>query len=151
MFTVSFLAKTHAVVTVRVGLPVATPFETSAKFTCPGDAETEIESPRFAAKFTPAMFDRTCAAVGNPQVRRVASRIQGPRLNWPRPAGVRRVQFCARLNDAPGLDWGTMLFFLLICFKPGPEDCSEAANPPPRPVRVVVVSTRPNNRPLPWD
>src|SRR5215469_17280907 len=56
--------RTHAVVTTSVGLPVTTPFAGRAKFTSPGEADTEIESFMMAARFTPAMFERTCARAG---------------------------------------------------------------------------------------
>lgn len=52
---------THAVFTTTVAVPGAIPFPESAKFTRPGDAETEMESLMIAARFTPAILELTCA------------------------------------------------------------------------------------------
>ncbi|MGH9733757.1 MAG: hypothetical protein ACRD8A_04100 [Candidatus Acidiferrales bacterium] len=151
VFTVVLRFNTHAVLTVTAGLPVVTPFETSAKFTSPGDAVTEIASGILADKFTPAMFDRTCAAVDSPQARIVANRIQSAHPRWLWPSDFRWPRISVGPNDLPDLDEGIMLSCLVICFELAVAgNQNEAANLPPRPARVVSDFAR-ITRPRPWD
>lgn len=60
-----------------------TPFDISVKFTNPGDAETEIESPKMADKFTPAIFDRTCALAPGAEKSTRMKKIAQPNARSP--------------------------------------------------------------------
>jgi hypothetical protein len=85
---------THAVLTTTVGLPVATPFEIRLKFTRPGDAATEIESPRIAVKFTPAMLDRTCAFASDANALKATAANSTAQASRHRPCLLRRDSEC---------------------------------------------------------
>lgn len=72
---------TQAVVIVTAGFPVETPLPTRLKFTSPGDAATEIESPKIAVRFTAAMLERIWALASGIQNATTASTQRTARPN----------------------------------------------------------------------
>jgi hypothetical protein len=114
------------VLTLIVALPFAVPLRGSAKVTKPGEALTVNDVVKFAARFTPAMLEFSCACAGVPARSMISS-------------GMQRTAICRKIRETAHSD---LYVFINISVEIQPpnftlQDCNATPHPSCRSIRFL--------------